>query len=189
MALLLQISYHGVDKSAALSECIRKHAAKLARFASSPIRCRVVVEPSERHHHQGNRYRIHVHLKVPGRDIQAGREPSVNNHSHEDPFVVVRDTFDAARRQLEDYERTRRGAVKTHVPTARGEVAQIYKGADYGIIRTPEGREIHFHRHSVTDGDFDRIETGAHVRFHEVPGDQGPWASAVRVIGKHHSAG
>lgn len=189
MALPIDITFHGLDKSEALYESIRKHAEKLARFAPSLMHCHVVVEPSERHHHRGNRYRIHVHLKVPGRDIQAGREPPGGDRTHEDPFVVVRDTFDAARRQLEDYERTRRGAVKTHAPAAEGNVAEIYKEADYGVIRTSEGREIHFHRHSLADGDFDRLEAGAQVRFHEVPGEQGPWASTVHVLGKHHSAG
>lgn len=189
MSLPVHITFHGVDKSEALYDCILKHAEKLVRFAPSLMHCHVVVEPAGRHHHKGNRYRIHVHLKVPGRDIQAGREPAAEDRSHEDPFVVVRDTFDAARRQLEDYERARRGAVKAHAPAAHGEVAQIYKGADYGVIRTSEGREIHFHRHSVADGDFDGLKTGAQVRFHEVPGEQGPWASTVHIVGKHHPAG
>ncbi len=189
MAIPLQITFHGVEKSEALSESIRRHAEKLEHFSRSILHCHVVVEASERHHHKGNRYRLHVHVKVPGRDIQAGREPATADHTSEDPYVVVRDTFDALRRQLEDYERSRRGAVKTHVPQAHGQVVQLYKDADYGVIRTPEGRDVHFHRHSVTDDAFDSLVTGREVRFHEVPGDEGPWASTVHVVGKHHSVG
>ena len=189
MTFPLQITYHGVEKSEALSESIRRHAEKLERFSGSIQHCHVVVEPSERHHHKGNRYRLHVHLKVPGRDIQAGREPAACNPDFQDPYVAVRDTFDALRRQLEDYERLRRHDVKVHAPQAHGQVVQIYKGADYGIIRTPEGRDIHFHRHSVVDGEFDSLVTGREVRFHEVAGDEGPWASTVHLVGKHLPAG
>ena len=183
MSIPLQITFHGVERSEALSASIERHAAKLERFSRVLEHCHVVIEAAEKHHHKGNRYRIHVHLKVPGKDIQAGHRPADDDHIHEDPYVVIRDVFDVARRQLQDYERTRRGDVKTHVPEAHGRVAQVYREADYGLIRTPEGREIHFHRHSLPGADFDKIETGTEVRFHEVPGEQGPWASTVHLTG------
>jgi hypothetical protein len=40
----------------------------------------------------------------------------VNDILHEDPYVAVRDAFPAVQRQLEDYERERRGDVKRHAP-------------------------------------------------------------------------
>jgi cold shock CspA family protein len=54
------------------------------------------------------------------------------------------------------------------------------------MIMTPEGREIYFHRNSVIDGDFDSLEIGSEVRFNEEAGDEGPQASTVYLIGKHH---
>ena len=187
MTIPMQITFRGVEPSDALRTSIEKHAAKLERFSKAVLACHVVVEPAEKHHHRGNRYYLHVHLKIPGRDIQAGRRPALNARDPEDLYVAVRDVFDAARRQLEDYERLRRHDVKAHQPAAHGQVMQIYKDADYGIIRTPEGRDVHFHRHSVVDGEFDRLMKGDEIRFHEVLGDQGPWASTVHLVGKQHS--
>ena len=39
------------------------------------------------------------------------------------------------------------------------------------------------------DADFDRLEIGAEVRFAEEPGELGPQASTVHVVGKHHIVG
>lgn len=189
MTIPVQITFRGMEPSEALRASIEKHAAKLEHFSKAVLGCHVVVEAAEKHHHHGNRYHLHVHLKVNGGDIQAGRRPAAEDHASEDPYVVVRDVFDAARRQLEDYERIRRRDVKQHEPAAHGRVAQLYKDADYGIIRTPEGRDVHFHRHSVVDEAFDKLVTGREVRFHEAPGDEGPWASTVHIVGKHHPVG
>lgn len=189
MSIPVQITFHGVEKSEALSDSIRRHAEKLEHFSPRILGCHVVVEQSGRHHHKGNQYRLQVHLKVAGGDIMATRDPAPEHHSAADPYVVVRDAFRAAQRQLEDHERLLRGAVKQHLPPAHGTVARIYKDADYGIILTSEGREIHFHRHSVVEDGFDDLVTGKEVRFTEVPGEEGPWASTVHIVGKHHAAG
>lgn len=189
MTIPLQITFRGMEASDALRASIENHAAKLERFSKVILGCQVVVEPSEHHHHQGNHYRVRVHLKVAGRDIQASRHPAGAHGAAEDPYAMVRDAFDAVRRQLEDHEREHRGAVKTHVVPAHGQVAQIYKDADYGLISTPEGRDIHFHRHSVVDDRFDELVPGSQVRFVEVPGEEGPWASTVHPLGKHHPLG
>jgi cold shock CspA family protein len=57
---------------------------------------------------------------------------------------------------------------------------------DFGRIRTDDGREIYFHRNSVINGGFDRLEIGDQVRFNEGQGDVGPQATTVKVAGKHH---
>ena len=57
---------------------------------------------------------------------------------------------------------------------------------DYGTIETPDGREIYFHRNSVLNADFDRLENGASVRFTEEMGEKGPQASSVHIEGRHH---
>lgn len=114
MSIPLQVTFHGMEVSEALNAHILQQAAKLEHFSGSIMRCHVVVESSERRHHKGNRYQVQVHLKLPGADIQAGHGPFARDHFSEDPYAAVRDSFDAARRQLQDYERERRGDVKTH---------------------------------------------------------------------------
>jgi cold shock CspA family protein len=106
-----------------------------------------------------------------------------------DVYVAVRDAFRAARRQLEDYARKRRGHVKTHEPTPHGRIASIYPEMDYGKIETADRREIYFHRNSVIEADFDALTEGMEVRFMEEMGDQGPQATTVHLVGKHHPVG
>ncbi|EGW53164.1 cold shock domain family protein [endosymbiont of Tevnia jerichonana (vent Tica)] len=54
------------------------------------------------------------------------------------------------------------------------------------MIQADDGREIYFHRNSIVNGDYDVLEIGNEVRFTEEAGDEGPQASRVHVIGKHH---
>jgi ribosome-associated translation inhibitor RaiA len=56
---------------------------------------------------------VRIDVTVPGREI-------VINHDHdEDVYVALRDAFDAARRQLEDYARIRRGETRDRQAGAR----------------------------------------------------------------------
>ena len=45
-----------------------------------------------------------------------GREIVVTRDHDEDVYVALRDAFDAAKRQLEDYARKIRGDIKSHEP-------------------------------------------------------------------------
>ncbi len=116
MTLPVHVTFRDMPSSPALHSAVEEHAQRLQRFAPQIHRCEVVVQYSERRHHRGNRYLVHVRLLMPGAQIDAGRTPN-DDESHEDVYVALRDAFDAARRQLEDFVRVRRGDVKTHTPT------------------------------------------------------------------------
>lgn len=56
---------------------------------------------------------------------------------------------------------------------------------DYGFLRTLDtGREIYFHRNSVSDRDFERLEVGTGVQFAEEEGEMGPQATTVQIVDK-----
>lgn len=118
MKAALQIVFRDMSRSDAVEAKIREKAEKLERFCSDIVSCRVVVEPAHRHHYKGNLYHASIDVTVPGAELVANRENHVN-HAHEDVYVAVRDAFEAMRRQLEDYERLRRGEVKRHQPAPR----------------------------------------------------------------------
>jgi ribosome-associated translation inhibitor RaiA len=184
----VEIDFRDMPPSPALERRIRGRAAKLAKFCDDILRCHVVVEAPHRHHHRGQLYHVKVMVSVPGGEIVINRSPA-EDRAHEDAYVAVRDAFDAARRKLEDHVRRRRADVKHHEPQPRGRVCRIYPIMDYGMIEAPDGREIYFHRNSVIGGDFDRLEVGTEVRFAEEPGDLGPHATTVHVVGRlHHAA-
>ncbi len=116
----LQITFRNMDKSPAVEKAVADRIVKLERFASDIIRCKVTVEAPHKHHSKGNIYHVSVDLHLPGAEIVVNRDPS-RNHAHEDVYVAIRDAVNAAKRQLEDFVRMRRGNVKTHAaPVARG---------------------------------------------------------------------
>jgi len=183
MQLPLQISFRGVPSSQAIEDDVRAHAARLERFYDRIMRCRVMIESPHRRHHQGKLYHVRIDLTVPGEELVVNREPA-EHHAHEDVYVAIRDAFDAARRRLEDRARRQRGAVKVHEPRPLARVRQLFPEQAYGFIETPDGRELYFHRNSVLDDAFDRLEVGNYVEFVEEPGDEGPQASTVRIVSK-----
>lgn len=112
MPLLPQITFRNLDTSESVKEQITRRVAELEQFFDRIVDCKVVVEASHRHR-RGRLYHVAITLFVPGAEIVANRDPS-ERHAHEDIHVAVRDAFDAARRQLEDYVRRTRGEVKHH---------------------------------------------------------------------------
>lgn len=113
MQLPLQITFRNLDASEAVEAKIRARADELDHHFDRITGCRVAVEAVNPRDHKGRLYRVRVDLTVPGAEIVVNHAPS-EDHSHEDIYVAVRDSFDAARRRLEDYVRRRRGETKTH---------------------------------------------------------------------------
>jgi ribosome-associated translation inhibitor RaiA len=107
----VQITFRHMEPSPALEARIQQRAAELGQFYDRITAIRVVVECRHHSHRQGKLFEVLVDLKLPGGEIVVGRNPGTN-HAHEDAHVAVRDAFDAARRQLEDHARERRGDVK-----------------------------------------------------------------------------
>jgi ribosomal subunit interface protein len=181
----LQITFRHMDPSEAVESKIRERAGKLEKFYDQIMGCHVVVEAPHKHQHKGGLYWVHLDITVPDGELVVNRNPSQRS-SHEDVYVAIRDTFDVARRRLEDHARRQRQNVKTHEVPPHGKVSELFPEMDYGRISTPDGRSIYFHRNSVLNAGFDELKLGTEVRFAEEPGDEGPQASTVRVIGKHH---
>ncbi|MCG6985177.1 MAG: HPF/RaiA family ribosome-associated protein [Thiocapsa sp.] len=184
MKIPLQVTFRGFPHSDAVEANVRDKADKLDQFFSDIMSCRVVVEAQHKHHQHGNLYHVSIDLSVPGRELAVTRDPS-EHQAHEDVYVAIRDAFDAARRQLEDYARELRGDVKTHEPPERGHIVELVPAEDFGRIATPNGRLVYFHRNSVLDADFDQLREGDEVTFAEEDGELGPQASTVRVTRRH----
>jgi len=184
----LQITFRNDLHSEALEADIREKAAKLDQFYEKVMACRVMVEAPHNHHHRGNLYHVRIDLTVPGGELVVKRAPK-EHHAHEDPYVVLRDAFDAMRRKLQDYARKQRGKVKVHEIPAHGKISEMTPWKDCGRIQTSDGNDIYFHRNSVVDGDFDSLEIGDEVSFSEELGEEGLQASTVHIVGKQHPVG
>ncbi|MBM4053476.1 MAG: HPF/RaiA family ribosome-associated protein [Planctomycetes bacterium] len=177
MNFLLEIAARDFDLTDANKADIDKYAEKLDTAYDRIIRCRVVVEALRHREHRGLLYNVKIVVTIPGTELVIKRKPN------EDFHMAVKDSFNAMRRKLEDFVAQRRGKVKHHeeVPLAR--ISNLFTEEGYGFITSSDGREIYFHRNSVLNHDFTRLEKGMEVRFVEEEGDKGPQASSVTVTG------
>jgi ribosomal subunit interface protein len=176
MKLPLQITARNLDLSEADREKIREKAEKLNTYYEQIMHCRVAIEVPHRHRREGILYNVRIDMTVPGAELVVKREPN------EDLDVAIRDAFDAARRQLEDFARRHRGAVKHHEEIAHARISALFPDKGYGFLTMSDGREIYFHEHSVINYDFMHLQVGMEVRFTEEQGEKGPQASTVTVI-------
>lgn len=106
----LQITMRAIPHSEMLETHIRHRAAKLENFYPHLVGCRVVVEVPHRHKHQGRQFSVRLDITVPGGEL------AVNHEADDDVYVALRDAFNAARRQIEDYGRRQRGEIKARPP-------------------------------------------------------------------------
>jgi cold shock CspA family protein/ribosome-associated translation inhibitor RaiA len=207
MEIPLKITFRDMEPSKAIEDNIRERADKLDALYDRIMSCRVTVEAPHRRHHKGKAYVVRIDMTVPGGELVVNRAPKrlaaakaarpeeleielaesrepSKHGAREDLYVAIRDAFNAAGRKLQDYARKRRGKTKSHEPAAVARVARLFPFEDYGFLETSDGREIYFHKNSVLQPGFDRLEVGTEVYYAEAPGEKGPQASTVRVAGQ-----
>ncbi|HLK58307.1 MAG TPA: HPF/RaiA family ribosome-associated protein [Chthonomonadaceae bacterium] len=194
----VQISFRNMERSEVLEEKILQEADDLDTYYDGIMSCRVVVEVPHRRHEHGNIIHVRIDLALPGSELTVTHEPGLHGASersaveegakafeagapHKNALLAIHDAFERARRRLQDYARRQHGEVKVHAPSPYARVARLFPGDDYGFLTTPDGVEIYFHRNSVLNEGFDRLEIGTEVSFAEEEGEKGPQASTVRI--------
>jgi cold shock CspA family protein len=185
MEVPLEITFRDVDKTDDIEDLIRAKAARLDKICDHIVSCRVAVEKPHEHQKSGHAFRVRINMRVPpGHDLVVKRE-STGGHLHEKLPAVLSQAFDAAFRQLKKLVEKQLGQVKSHPEQEKAAVViRLNAGEGYGFIKTQEGRELYFHRNSVLNDNFDRLEIGTGVRYVDTAGDEGPKASTVQIIDK-----
>jgi hypothetical protein len=102
-----------MESSPAVETRVRELADHLGVFSDRIQTCRVVIDSPHRHHHQGKVFAVKVQLVLPGEDVVVDMERPQRD-GHEDVYVVLRDAFDAAKRQLQQRMASLRGDEKRH---------------------------------------------------------------------------
>lgn len=172
----LQITARDLALSPVARALVERLAGKLETFHDRITSCHVVIEVAQRYPAGGPiAYNVRLDLQVPGEEIVVRRQP------HRELETAIQNAFDAAGRRLQDYVRRRRSAGEAREQAPEGEVVRLFPYEGYGFIRASDGRELYFHKHSVLDEAFDRLEVGARVRFAEEAGEAGPQASSVAL--------
>lgn len=115
MPATLHISAHNHELTEVEEERIRAMLTRLERFYDRLIACRVVVDvPNRRSTGAPIAWLVRLSLTVPGGEL-------IVNHQAKETFRdALDDTFEAARRQLEDHAREIRGATKSRAAELQG---------------------------------------------------------------------
>jgi cold shock CspA family protein/ribosome-associated translation inhibitor RaiA len=180
------ISFKDTIKTPEIEDLITRKIAKLERFCSYMISCRVIIEQPQRHQERGNRYRVRIDMKVPPAHELIVDLASSKGDMHDPLHVVITKAFHKAERQLKELVEKQRGDIKLHPEQqVMGLIHTLFPDQSYGFIRTIDtGQDIYFHRNSVLHGDFLDLQLGTGVRFTTQEGDKGLQASSVEIVYK-----
>jgi len=182
----LEVNFHDVPRSDWSLDLIHERAARLERYNDHITSCHVIVAQPHQHQHKGRPYRVSIEVRLPRLEpLAVVEEPSIVERGHADLRPVINGAFDAMERRLRSIGgSTRREALAPAAGEERGLVVRLFEDEGYGFLRTPEGREVYFHRNAVLHGDFPRLVVGTEVRFESELGEAGPQASAVQLVNK-----
>lgn len=188
MEIPLKITFHNLEPSPALEADIRDRVDKLNKMYPRLVGCRVAVEARHKQHRRGNVYECHIELHVPTGEIVVSNQPRrvKQNYANPDAYVSVREAFTIAERKLTQFKERLGGEVKRHPPLFQGEVAELNLEQGFGFIITHEGTRLYFHRNSLMNENFNKLEPGTTVHFIEEMGDTGPTAKKVWLGPDYH---
>lgn len=183
-----QITFLDFDESDAVWVAVQKRIEKLEHFFDRIIRVEVGISAPHRHRHSDRLYHIQIHIFMPGEDIVINRKP-VQNETHRDIYVAIRDSFNAAERLLREQVRSIRDRARvhqneTHQPEGQyiGKISKIFFNDGYGFLTTYDGREFYFDKRSILNKKFDMLHVGEKVKFLEELGEKGPQVTSMTAL-------
>ena len=191
MKITPEITYRHLEKTTAIHNLVEEKIAKLEQFCDYMNSCRVVIEKDSDNPNSGSPYRVSIDITIPhGREIAVVENPDTGKQ-YTPLERVIRDAFEAARRQIVSISTEQQGKRKVHPEQEVSAVVEkLFSEEGYGFIREAStGREIYFHRNSVVHDDFERLVVGAGVRYKETMGEMGPQATTVQLIDKRSGEG
>ena len=177
----LQITYRRIEPSNSIETCVRDRVSALESCYDGIISCDVLIESggSDRPRDQG----LHIHLDVclPDKELDVDRDaqwPAAGGNI----IAEVQAAFSEMERQVKAYVRHADVPLSAGNLSGRGVVSELVAGMNYGLISTPEGIDVYFHREHVIDGAFDRLEIGSTVEFSVAPSLLGAQATRVKLV-------
>jgi cold shock CspA family protein len=185
MRVPLEISFHGLSRSESLEQLVREDAAKLEKVCDDLVSCRVGIKLDQKSRNTANPYKIRIEMRFPPNNNLAVTHKSGIKEAADDLPTAVKNAFKSAHRRLKQAVEKQQGDRKSHPQQAMAAlVVKIFSDEGYGFIRSEDGEEIYFHRNSVLNDDFDRLEPGTGVSYSAELGDKGLQATSVQVVNK-----
>lgn len=174
----LELAYRGLEPTEATNDLIRRGVEELEGIVDQITSCRAMVELPNLSSEHGDLFRVRLDLRLPGGEVVVDRTPPLDRAS-DDLDAAIGEAFAAARRELRDFAQRRHDDLKAHGSLREGVVARLVPNEGYGFIGTPEGHDVYFHEHNLTDSPLADLFVGARVRFVAEQGEKGLKAVAV----------
>ncbi len=188
MQVPVEIAFHNMPSQDWAEEEIRARVDKLDRLYDRIVSCRVRVEQRARNSNGTIPPVVHLELRIAGhKDVMVSHEPDrlQNKFQRPDLHNAINEAFRIAEDSLTALKDKRHSRSKeAHHEVENqflGEVAEITPGEDFAFLMTKEGGLLYFHRNSMLQGDFDKLQRGDEVFYVEGLGDTGPTATKVRA--------
>jgi ribosomal subunit interface protein len=99
----LEIIFTDTDRSPAAETYVRERVERLERRYDRITSCHVFVAAPHRQHRKGNAYEVRIELRLPGTELAVNNRPG-DDDAHADPYVAIRDAFNAMESQLEQWK-------------------------------------------------------------------------------------
>ena len=175
------ISYRNIDHSPAVDQLVQRRIAMLERRDDRITGCEVTLEAPQKKKRHGRVFRVRLNLHLPGPDLSFSRETGQGS-AQDDLILAVNRAFSAAEKALKKRKKVMgRVEVKHHAPVLHGEITELERELGYGWLRADDGRTVYFQRDSLTTENWDRLEMGTRLRFREMEGEKGPYATGVTI--------
>lgn len=117
MRVPIEITYRNVLKSDAIEKLIYEKADKLNDFHDNIVSCRISIDQHQESKSSGNRYHVHIGVRVPPGKELVVRQKSAEEGSNESIRTVITEAFKTISRQLKKLKQKQRGMVKTRLNT------------------------------------------------------------------------
>ena len=179
----LEIAFEHVEPGDDIKSLIHEKAAHLEKLHDKIISCHVHIRAPHRRQRSGNLFEVTITLRVPGKELVVRRtQDDVAQHAH--LRVAIRDAFAAMAVELTGWKTRTGEVVRTPDGPLQGKVVEIRHDREFGQIMATDNRLIYFHKNSVIDGSFDRLQPQDPVELVVQTGESalGPQASSVRRI-------
>ena len=150
----IQIVFHSIDQTDALTEAVAKRIDKLERYCDQIINGRVVLDSPHNHHHKGKVYSVSIEIHTPQIEVRVYQEQH-DKQAHEDLYVAIRDAFNVADRQLRSVDKKHRAS-----PIHELGVGELV-GEPVGELGVELGEESSIESDAVDDEELD--ETGEYA--------------------------
>jgi ribosome-associated translation inhibitor RaiA len=103
----LDLTFLGMAPSPSVEAAVSTWMDRLGHIHDRIQHCHVWIDVPHHHRRRGAEFQVRIAIAIPGADV-------VTHSEGDDVYLALSDAFLAARRQLQDHARIRRGDVKHH---------------------------------------------------------------------------